>query len=740
MMNDTTPVLSISLLVSGKKDMEKSLSSLHFFREAFPCEVILVDTGCDAEQRAIVERYGDKVVDFPWCNDFGAARNAGLKEARGEWFMYLDDDEWFDDPQEIISFFTTGEYKEYNSASYVVRNYSDFQGQMYDESYPSRMVKREPNTIFKGKIHEYMVPFKLPMKQFTDFVHHYGYVYRTEEERKKHCARNIIPLLEMRKEHPGEPRWMCQLAQEYYCATDYEKVVESCKEGLAEWNEVKEKGDYGLSHVGAVYGYLLIALELQEKFDEAKEWLEKALAEPIFRYDFMQPTVAFFCLVGARLLNKTGEREKSRIFFRRYVDYTKKLKDNRKLIEAGAACIVASVFQEQLLYGTILFCMESAILTEDHALAEEAFFLLDWSDGRLLHQTEWEKKMLNAFCSVDWHPLWGKLLQTLVARKDGMKEMLVVFLETEVSYKNRGEKEKLFRLHRLAAGVDFAHHYLLSMRILWAEENPDVDSEEGRRREADDLFRQLFEQYPDKLMETRNEVWAVGERLCVDMEPKLFQVRYPLWRRTVTDWQRGAAPEEVRQWQERAEKWQKQDDVRYRLLREKCAEACLLRWQETFRGNLEEAEKLLWQYADSVLALHLPLYDKTVLETGRDVLPEEVQLALKLRELRQYREQGQVREALECLRGCLDTCQALEPAMGAYAKLYRDEASRQNTGAESERQELAGIVASLKAAARLQIEKGQPEAAREILLQVRQCAPGDEEVEQLLRQAEGGEG
>ena len=52
-MNNTSVILSISMLVSGqKKDMMKSLESLHYFKDAFPCEIILVDTGCNSEQRA----------------------------------------------------------------------------------------------------------------------------------------------------------------------------------------------------------------------------------------------------------------------------------------------------------------------------------------------------------------------------------------------------------------------------------------------------------------------------------------------------------------------------------------------------------------------------------------------------------------------------------------------------------------------------------------------------------------
>ena len=52
-----------------------------------------------------VREYTDNIVSFDWCDDFAAARNAGLEHAKGEWFLYLDDDEWFEDVTTIIDFF-----------------------------------------------------------------------------------------------------------------------------------------------------------------------------------------------------------------------------------------------------------------------------------------------------------------------------------------------------------------------------------------------------------------------------------------------------------------------------------------------------------------------------------------------------------------------------------------------------------------------------------------------------------
>ena len=118
-MTETKEILlSISILMSGRKETRQCLESLIPIMDAIPCELILVDTGCDDETREILKEYTDNIITFEWCNDFAKARNVGLQRAKGKWFMFLDDDEWFVDTSEIIEFFKTGEYKNYKTGCF----------------------------------------------------------------------------------------------------------------------------------------------------------------------------------------------------------------------------------------------------------------------------------------------------------------------------------------------------------------------------------------------------------------------------------------------------------------------------------------------------------------------------------------------------------------------------------------------------------------------------------------------
>lgn len=225
--------LSISMLVSDRSEtLKKCLASLKGLLRELSCELIVVFTGEKKETLEIVKQYTDHIMPFKWCDDFSAARNVGLKEACGEWFMFLDDDEWFENTDEIITFFKNGECDNYQSASYIQRNYRNLEGRDYSDAYVKRIYKNDGNLAFISSIHEYIPKALQPTKSLSSYVHHYGYV-KSDKNQSPRYERNIPLLLDEIEKNPTLTKNYMQLAQEYKAARNFEKAEEYCRKGLA---------------------------------------------------------------------------------------------------------------------------------------------------------------------------------------------------------------------------------------------------------------------------------------------------------------------------------------------------------------------------------------------------------------------------------------------------------------------------------------------------------------------------
>lgn len=721
-MKNQQIILSIAMLISGRKEMKQGLDSLKGLMEAVPSELILVDTGCSKEYRELAEKYTDRILEFTWCNDFAAARNVSLRAAKGEWFLYLDDDEWFENPTEIIEFFKSGEYRNYSSANYIQRNYFNRQATVYEDISVSRMIKKEDFTVFKGKIHEYLYPYLLPTKYFKDFVHHYGYIYKDTEERRKHSERNIKPLLEMVEEEPDDPRWVAQLAQEYFGIDQFKEVVETCRNGIERWQQKKD--DHVTDQIGALYGYMLIALETQDQYEQEEQVLGEALRERLMP----DATLAFFHYCAVRLYSKMKKYQECRDHVEKYLDYYDKLKDDRVTVARQTALLTASVFQDRLMYPALLMGMESLICVEDKALARRAFYTIDWADRRMLYQNVEEKKIVDACCQAAYDPLWTELLQTLVSREEGIKEMYIVFLETEIAYKQQGENEKLSRLRRLVAELDYDHRYILYTKILWAAQNPDVTSEEARRNLITELFGQLFDRYGSELFEIKAEVWDVTQEMGISLEPMLLKLDYHKWKRGLESWYKTASAIELLQWDKRLSSWKSQADMRYNLFTIRYLEGQLRQCPQT-KPVMYQFEEQLWQYAETVLDFYRPYYKEFVFEEAMVMLPEEAQLALYLLKLREARKLGTDRDVIGVLRELTDIYPPLNEAMAYYTNLYRQEVHNRN-------QEMKQLASTLKDKVREFIVTGKYAEAKAIIAQLEQFIPEDEELKEMKRSLE----
>jgi hypothetical protein len=95
-----TTTLTITLIVRNEEQtLGRCLDSVRGLAD----EIVVVDTGSTDATRQIATERRARVVEFPWCDDFAAARNESLRQATGRWVLWLDADEYCPFPDHLAS-------------------------------------------------------------------------------------------------------------------------------------------------------------------------------------------------------------------------------------------------------------------------------------------------------------------------------------------------------------------------------------------------------------------------------------------------------------------------------------------------------------------------------------------------------------------------------------------------------------------------------------------------------------
>lgn len=226
-------LLTIGMIVKNEeKWLDRCLTAIKPILDNVDSELIVTDTGSTDRTVEIAKKYTDKVFYFEWINDFAAARNYALERAGGEWFMSLDADEIFRSCDNIIRFFSSGEYRSFNSAYFVINNLSGDNSSSYTFN-ASRLTKILPETKFEGLVHETMNTFGGKVKLLSDIADHYGYCYDTVQEKELKFERNSGLLLErLKTENPTSPMIYIQLYECYMLADRKAEAVKYMEEGI----------------------------------------------------------------------------------------------------------------------------------------------------------------------------------------------------------------------------------------------------------------------------------------------------------------------------------------------------------------------------------------------------------------------------------------------------------------------------------------------------------------------------
>ncbi len=740
-------VLTISVLISNRPDtVRKCLDSIRPLLAKVSSELILVDTGCGEQVRGIIEEYTDNIVDFKWCRDFAKARNAGLERAGGEWFLYLDDDEWFEDVTDIIRFFRSGEYRIYGVGLYTVRDYVRTDGSQYSDSLVARLIRLEPDIRFIYRIHESFNRAPGKAKRLNAFVHHYGYAFQTREEAREHAARNIGLLQEELAEHPCNMRHTLQLAQEYNVLGEIDKSLELSLEAIdrAEREAVEE--EYCLS---SLYGNVINGYMATYQYDEAISKGEVYMKSS--RTDRMVKA-----LIAGRLAMAFVDKEaydKALDYGKAYWATYQMYQKNRDAFMGFETPVTQSCFNRQKRTPILGSGVRAAVRCGKAELAWEWFQAMDWELEKYSLDFGVIRDILKYMAEADSRdlPYYDKMCNVLLERPDLESTVLETIMKccssreadnseicgSEKECDSSGIEEKQIRAISAYAGLK-ADHWFVKLSGLTAAAFRPRRGICCNAEEAEAMALEIWEAGEESMEYMKACHMPEAVRLLGgDMGHVLEMLPFSRWERQLGEYFGRYTWRDTVWLAEALEAAGEQDSMHMLAWRAACgisrasAEAAAMERGEERYGSAEDMMRGLEEYALCRMALCGKIYREEVIQSMQDVLPEEYRGAFAIRDLLEKTETKAYAEAVEAVREIKNLLPGLANIMKHYLIWLEEQLKRQKRESVQAAGEFQALAGQIKAKVYALAEAGQYQAALGVAEQLHALLPEDEEINQL---------
>ncbi len=268
------PLISLAMIVKNEeKFLEGCLDSVKDLVD----EIIIVDTGSTDNTLSIAKKFNAKIYHFNWINDFSAARNESIKNATGEWILYLDADERLIAGKENLRFLLTSLPENVGGLVCSIdslHSKSDGSSEMHRGSYP-RLFRNYgyPKICFLGKVHEQITQSiralgkEILLSELV--IEHLGYNQSLEIVNQK-ARRNYEMLMQQIKSEPTDGYLWFQLGQ----TLGHLKLQRQAEEAIKFAIQCGNLSDSIYSSAAATLSQLS---GNDKRFSEALKWSEEAL-------------------------------------------------------------------------------------------------------------------------------------------------------------------------------------------------------------------------------------------------------------------------------------------------------------------------------------------------------------------------------------------------------------------------------------------------------------------------------
>jgi O-antigen biosynthesis protein len=152
-------------------------------------EIVVIDTGSVDSTREVARRFTPHVFDFPWCDDFSAARNECLRHSRGHWIFWLDADDRIGGDSLWRLRQLLGNLGD-EPIAYLMNTVSPASHACEAETSVthSRLFRRHPDLAWHGRVHEQLRPdlrsLGYELRWSNVVVEHLGYQNSAVVQRK----------------------------------------------------------------------------------------------------------------------------------------------------------------------------------------------------------------------------------------------------------------------------------------------------------------------------------------------------------------------------------------------------------------------------------------------------------------------------------------------------------------------------------------------------------------------------
>ncbi len=324
-LDEIRPDCRISLCMIVKNEVNNIGRCLNSVRHLAD-EIVVVDTGSEDETPVMAAIYGARVVSFKWVDDFSAARNYGIGQAKYPWILVLDADECLADGDcKKIRALVADSPRQNMGFSIMTRNYTRLANivgwQPNDGRYPEleagcgwfpswkvRLFRNSPEVQFRYPVHERVDPALkeagAEIRKADVVVQHYGSLDQVKAiakaEKYYHLA--MAKLEKMRR----DPAALRELAVQAAELEKWEQAVELWSALLAlrpDWTEAC------VNLAGAYWN--------MQRYDKTVEFATRAID-----LDKDCKEAHFNLAIGLLMQAKAGEAlEILEVLTRKYPDY-----------------------------------------------------------------------------------------------------------------------------------------------------------------------------------------------------------------------------------------------------------------------------------------------------------------------------------------------------------------------------------------------------------------------------------